>query len=74
MNIIRMIKSSKIKWSGHVAYMRKIRNAYRILVGNPDGTRPIRRQVDIYIDFREKLLRVCAESPGLKQEPVLQLL
>jgi hypothetical protein len=43
MNIIRMIKSSTIKWSGHVAYMRKIRNAYRILVGNPDGTTPIRR-------------------------------
>jgi hypothetical protein len=33
-----MIKSRKMKWSGHVSRMK--RNAYRILVGMPEGKRP----------------------------------
>jgi hypothetical protein len=36
-NIIRMIKSRRIKWAGHIARMGQKRNAYRILVGNPIG-------------------------------------
>jgi hypothetical protein len=34
-NIIRMIKSKKMKWEGHVAKIGDTRNAYRILVGKP---------------------------------------
>jgi hypothetical protein len=49
-NIIRMIKSRKIRWAGHVARMGETRNAYRILVGKPEGKRPLgtprRRWVD----------------------------
>jgi hypothetical protein len=49
-SIIRMIKSRRMKWAGHVARLREKRNAYRILVGKPDGKRslgrPRRRWVD----------------------------
>jgi hypothetical protein len=33
-NIIRMIKSRRMRWAGHMAHMREKRNAYRFLVGN----------------------------------------
>jgi hypothetical protein len=57
-NLIRMIKSRRMKWAGHVAGMGEKRNAYRILVGKPEGKRPLRRPrrkwVDnIKIDLRE---------------------
>jgi hypothetical protein len=35
-----MIKSRRIRWAGHVARMVEKRNAYRILVGKPEGKRP----------------------------------
>jgi hypothetical protein len=34
-NIIKIIKSRKMRWAGNVARMRAKRNAYRILVGKP---------------------------------------
>jgi hypothetical protein len=40
---IRMIKSRRMKWAGHVARMGEMRNAYRILVGKPEGKRPLGR-------------------------------
>jgi hypothetical protein len=42
-NIIRMIKSRRMRWAGHVARMGDKRNAYRILVGKPKGRRPLGR-------------------------------
>jgi hypothetical protein len=53
-----MIKSRRMRWAGHVARMVKKKNAYRILVGKPEGRRPLgrprRRWVDnIKIDLRE---------------------
>jgi hypothetical protein len=42
-SIIRMIKSRRMRWAGHVARMREKRNAYRILVEKPDGKRIIRK-------------------------------
>jgi hypothetical protein len=38
-----MIKSRRMRWAGHVARMRETRNAYRILVGKPEGKRPLGR-------------------------------
>jgi hypothetical protein len=38
-SIIRIIKSRRMRWAGHVARMREKRNAYRLLVGNPEGER-----------------------------------
>jgi hypothetical protein len=40
-NIIRIIKSRRMKWAGHVARMGEKRNAYRILVGKPEGKIPL---------------------------------
>jgi hypothetical protein len=42
-NIIRMIKSTRMRWAGHVARMGETRNAYRILVGKPEGKKPLER-------------------------------
>jgi hypothetical protein len=57
-NIIRMIKSRRMKRAGHAARMGAKGAAYRILVGNPEGTRPLgrprRRWVDnIKMEVRE---------------------
>jgi hypothetical protein len=40
-SVIRMIKSRKMRWAGHVARMKGKMNAYRILVGKPVGKRPL---------------------------------
>jgi hypothetical protein len=40
---IRIIKSRRMKWAGHVARMGEKRNAYRLLVGKPEGKRPLGR-------------------------------
>jgi hypothetical protein len=40
-NIIREIKSRRMRWTGHIACMREKRGAYRILVGKPEGRRPV---------------------------------
>jgi hypothetical protein len=39
---IRIIKSRRMRWEGHVARMGE-RNAYRLLVGKPEGKRPLRK-------------------------------
>jgi hypothetical protein len=43
-NIIRVIKSRKLRWAGRVAYMGERRGAYRILVERPEGKRPLRKR------------------------------
>jgi hypothetical protein len=40
-SIIRIIKSRRMRWAGHVARMGEKRNAYRLLVGKPEGKRPV---------------------------------
>jgi hypothetical protein len=40
-SIIRIIKSRRMIWAGHVAQMREKRNAYRLLVGKPEGKKPL---------------------------------
>jgi hypothetical protein len=42
-SIIRLMKSRRMRWSGHVARMGEKRNAYRLLVRKPEGKRPIGR-------------------------------
>jgi hypothetical protein len=39
--IIRIIKAKRMKWAVHVARMEEKRNAYRLLVGKPEGRRPL---------------------------------
>jgi hypothetical protein len=40
---IRIIKSRRLRWAGHVARMGEKRNVYRLLVGKPEGRRPLGR-------------------------------
>jgi hypothetical protein len=42
-SIIRIIKSRRMRWAGHVAGMEEKRNACRLLVGKPEGKRPLGR-------------------------------
>ena len=45
-NIVRVIKSRRMRWTGYVARMGKKRGVYRILLGKPEGRRLRRRWVD----------------------------
>jgi hypothetical protein len=49
-NIIKMIKSRRMKWVGHVARMGEKSNTYRILVGMPEGRRPLGRPRHRWVD------------------------
>jgi hypothetical protein len=49
-SIIRIIKSRKMRWAGHVARMGEKRNMYRLLVGKPKGKRPPGRSRCRWID------------------------
>ena len=42
-NIVHVIKSGKMRWAVHVARMRERRGIYRVLVGKPEGKRPLGR-------------------------------
>jgi hypothetical protein len=42
-SIIRIMKSRRMRWAGHVARMGEKRNVYRLLVGNPEVKRPLGR-------------------------------
>jgi hypothetical protein len=41
--IIRVIKSRRMRWAGHVARKGEIRNSYTFVVGKPEGKRPLER-------------------------------
>jgi hypothetical protein len=49
-NIVRMIKSRRMRWVGHVARMGEGRGVYRILVGRPEGKRPLGRPRHMWED------------------------
>jgi hypothetical protein len=49
-SIIRVIKSRRMRWARHVAQMGEKRNAYRLLVGKPEGKRPIGRLRRRWVD------------------------
>ena len=42
-NIVRVIKSRRIRWAGYVARMEESRSAFKILTGKPTEKRPLRR-------------------------------
>jgi hypothetical protein len=49
-SIIRMLKSRSMRWAGHVTQMGEKRNGYRILVGKPEGKRPLGRPRHRWVD------------------------
>jgi len=57
-NIVRVIKSRRMRWAGHVARVGEGRGVYRVLVGKPEGRRPLGRprrrwEDNISIDLRK---------------------
>jgi hypothetical protein len=57
-NIIGQIKSRRMRWVGHVACMEEGRKVYRVLMGKPEGKRPLGRpshrwEYGIRMDLRE---------------------
>jgi hypothetical protein len=57
-NIVRVIKSRRMRGAGHVARMGEGRSVYRVLVGRPEGKRPLGRprrrwEDNIKMDLRE---------------------
>jgi hypothetical protein len=42
-NIVRVVKSRRMKWAGHVARMGEDRGVHRVVVGKPEGKRPLGR-------------------------------
>jgi hypothetical protein len=49
-SMIRIIKSKRIRWAGHVARMGEKRNVYRLLVGKTEEKRPLGRSRRRWID------------------------
>jgi hypothetical protein len=57
-NIVRVIKSRRVRWAGNVARMEEGTGVYRVLVGRPEGMRPLERpgrmwEDKIKLDLRE---------------------
>jgi len=57
-NIVRVVKSRRMRWAGNVARMVEGRGVHRVLVGKPDGNRPLGRprrrwEDNIKMDLRE---------------------
>ena len=49
-NIVRVIKSRRMGWAGHVARMGEERGVYRVLVGKPEGRKPLGRPRRRWVD------------------------
>ena len=49
-NIVRVIKSRRMRWAGHVARMGEERGVYSVLVGKPEGKRPLGRPRRRWVD------------------------
>ena len=47
---VRVIKSRRMRWAGHVARMGEERGVYRVLVGKPEGRRPLERPRRRWVD------------------------
>jgi hypothetical protein len=67
-NIIRQIKSRRMRWAGHMARLGEERNVYKVLMGKPEGKRTLGRQRrrwedGIRMDLREIGWRECRFDP-----------
>jgi hypothetical protein len=62
--IVRVIKSRRMRWAGHVVRMGEGRGVYRVLVGRPEGERPLGRprrrwEDNIKLHLRERVINVA---------------
>jgi hypothetical protein len=70
-NIVRVIKSRRMRWAGHVARMGEEMGLYRLLVGKLEGKRPLGRPRCRWVDIRMDLQEVgCGyvDCIGLAQD------
>jgi len=70
-NIVRVIKSRRMRWAGHVARMDEERAVYTVLVGKPEERRPLVRPRRRWVDIRMDLQEVgcgCMDWIGLTQD------
>ena len=70
-NIVRVVKSRRMRWAGHVARMGEDRGVHRVLVGKPEGKRPLERprrrwEDNIKMDLQEMGCD-CMDSIDLAQ-------
>ena len=63
-NVIRSLKSRRLRWVGHVARMEQSRNVYRVLVRKPEGKRPLERPRHRWEDNIKMDLREVGYDPG----------
>ena len=59
-NIVRVIKLRRMRWAGHVARMGEERGGYRVLVGKPEGKRPLGRPRRRWVD------NIRTDLPGVE--------
>ena len=71
-NIVQVIKSRKMRWAGHVARKEEVRCVLKVMVGKPEGKRPLGRprrrwEDNIKMDLQE-VRRVCGDWMELAQD------
>jgi hypothetical protein len=59
-NIVRVVKSRRMRWAGHVARMKEDRGVHRLLVGKPEEKRPLGRPRRIW----EGNIKVVVQEGG----------
>ena len=64
-NIVRATQSRRMRWAGHIARLGKKRGVYRVLVGKPDGIRPLGRTRNRWEDNIKMDLQDVAGVHGL---------
>ena len=69
-NIVRVIKSRRMRWAGHVARMGEERGVYRVLVGKPEGKRPLGRPKRRWVLFRQQKYHSTYPSKCHRYKPV----
>jgi hypothetical protein len=74
--IVRMIKSKRMRWAGHVARMGEGRGVYRVLVRKPEGERPLGRprrrdgRIILRWIFRKAMLYVYVALSSTSSKPL----
>ena len=63
-NIVRVVKSRRMRWAGHVARMGEDRGVQRVLVGKPEGKRPLGRPRHRWEDNIKMDLQEVGEGRG----------
>jgi len=63
-NIVRLVKSRQMRWAGHVARMGEDRGVHRVLVGKPEGKRPLGRPRRRWRDNIKMDLQEVGEGRG----------